>query len=265
MFMPNALHKSLLFVFTWCLFVFTATVADSEPHSLMRGQLLYENHCLACHESQVHIRENHKVHNQDGVYHEVVRWAEEMQLPWRVSEIRDVSGYLYQRYYRGNETQRGDTMSLILTSNAFTQDGPILARYTCTDADLSPELSWSGVPDKAKSLALIVDDPDAPDPKAPRMTWVHWVVYNLPPNSEGLPEDVKQAQLPKGTLEGINDWKRTGYGGPCPPIGRHRYFFKLYALDTTLPDLKHPTKQQLEKAMQGHILEQVELLGTYQK
>jgi Raf kinase inhibitor-like YbhB/YbcL family protein len=194
----------------------------------------------------------------------VIRWAGELHLPWQADEVRDVTGYLYQRYYR-DDPRRGDPMSLTLTSNAFTQDGAIPARYTCTDADRSPALNWSGVPDDAKSLALIVDDPDAPDPQAPRMTWVHWVLYNLPPDSQGLPEAVTAAQLPEGTLEGLNDWKRTGYGGPCPPIGRHRYFFKLYALDKQLPDLKHPTKQQLEQAMRGHILDQIELMGTYQK
>jgi Raf kinase inhibitor-like YbhB/YbcL family protein len=97
------------------------------------------------------------------------------------------------------------------------------------------------------------------------MIWVHWVLYNLPPDSTGLPQAVTPDQLPAGTQEGVNDWKRTGYGGPCPPIGRHRYFFKLYALDEVLPDLKQPTKKQLEAAMQGHILEQTELMGTYQK
>jgi Raf kinase inhibitor-like YbhB/YbcL family protein len=97
------------------------------------------------------------------------------------------------------------------------------------------------------------------------MTWVHWVLYNLPPTTSGLPEGVSSAQLPPGTKEGLNDWKRTGYGGPCPPIGRHRYFFKLYALDTVLPDLGRPTKADVEKAMAGHILEHAELIGTYQK
>jgi Raf kinase inhibitor-like YbhB/YbcL family protein len=126
-------------------------------------------------------------------------------------------------------------------------------------------LAWKQLPAATKSLALIVDDPDAPDPAAPKLTWVHWVVYNIPPHVTGFKEGIKAGELPQGTLEGLNDWKRTGYGGPCPPIGRHRYFHKLYALDTVLPDLKHPTKAQLEKAMQGHILEKFELIGTYQK
>jgi Raf kinase inhibitor-like YbhB/YbcL family protein len=119
------------------------------------------------------------------------------------------------------------------------------------------------VPSGARSLALIVDDPDAPDPKAPKMIYVHWVLYNLPAADGGLAEGA--AQLPAGTGEGISDFRRLGYGGPCPPIGRHRYFFKLYALDTRLPDLRQPTRTRLEEAMQGHVLERTELMGTYQK
>ena len=156
-------------------------------------------------------------------------------------------------------------MSLILTSTAFRHSGEIPSRYTCDDEDISPPLGWSGVPDGAKSLVLIVDDPDAPDPKAPKMTWVHWVLYNIPPTATGLPEAVAAKSLPKGTLEGVNDWKRTGYGGPCPPIGRHRYFHKLYALDTVLSDMNQPTKTKVENAMQGHILSQAEIVGTYQR
>lgn len=150
-----------------------------------------------------------------------------------------------------------------LTSTAFEHEAEIPAKYTCEGDDLSVPLSWSGVPEAAKSLLLIVDDPDAPDPAAPKMTWVHWVLYDLPPDSSGLAEGV--TQLPSGTREGTNDWKRTGYGGPCPPIGRHRYFHKLYALDVTLGDLGAPDKAAVEQAMEGHVLEQVELLGTYQK
>ena len=110
-----------------------------------------------------------------------------------------------------------------------------------------------------------MDDPDAPDPKAPKMTWVHWVLYNLPASASGLPEAVAPSALPSGTKEGKNDWKRTGYGGPCPPIGRHRYLHKLYALDEVLPDLGRPTRAQLLKAMEGHIVGGAELIGTYQK
>ena len=138
-------------------------------------------------------------------------------------------------------------------------------RHTCEGEDVSPELRWSGVPPEARSLVLIVDDPDAPDPAAPRTTWVHWVLYDIPADATGLAEGVAGAALPGGTKQGRNDWKRTGYGGPCPPIGRHRYFHKLYALDTTLDGLDQPTKVDLEAAMEGHILAEAQLLGTYQK
>ena len=150
-----------------------------------------------------------------------------------------------------------------LTSTAFANGGDIPARHTCEGSDAAPPLAWSGVPDRTKSLALIVDDPDAPDPAAPKMTWVHWVLYDIAPNASGLPEGGKP--LPEGTRDGLNDWKRTGYGGPCPPVGRHRYFFKLYALDALLHDLRTPKKADLEKAMQGHVVAQAELIGTYQK
>ena len=150
-----------------------------------------------------------------------------------------------------------------LTSPAFTEGATIPAKYTCEGGDVAPPLAWAGVPTEARSLALIVDDPDAPDPAAPRMTWVHWVLYNLPPQSQGLPEGA--ASLPAGTKPGRSDFGRTGYGGPCPPVGRHRYFHKLYALDTVLPDLREATKAQLELAMKGHVLAQAQLIGTYQK
>jgi Raf kinase inhibitor-like YbhB/YbcL family protein len=153
-------------------------------------------------------------------------------------------------------------MTLTLTSSAFDAGGAIPGNHTCEGSDVSPPLSWSGIPANTRSLALIVDDPDAPDPAAPKRTWVHWVLYNIPPGADGLPLDAKL--LPNGTQEGTNDWQRTGYGGPCPPIGRHRYFHKLYALDVILPDLARPTKTQLEHAMQGHVLAHVELIGTYQ-
>ncbi len=150
-----------------------------------------------------------------------------------------------------------------LTSPDFAAHQEIPQVYTCEGKDRSPALAWSGLPDGTQSLALIVEDPDAPDPQAPKMTWVHWVLYNLPASATGLPEGAPQ--LPAGTLEGKNDWKRTGYGGPCPPIGRHRYLFKLFALDTLLPDLSGPTSAQLGSAMHGHILGETELVGTYQK
>ncbi|HEV8358608.1 MAG TPA: YbhB/YbcL family Raf kinase inhibitor-like protein [Gemmatimonadales bacterium] len=155
--------------------------------------------------------------------------------------------------------------TLAISSPAFEPGAGIPALYTCQGRDISPPLAWTGVPPAAKSLVLIVDDPDAPDPKAPKMTWVHWVLYNLPPTATGLAEGATSSSLPPGTLEGRNDWKRTGYGGPCPPIGRHRYFHKLYALDAMLPDLKQPTKAQVEQAMVGHIVANAVVVGLYQK
>ena len=156
-------------------------------------------------------------------------------------------------------------MALTLTSTAFADGGEIPSRYTCEGDDISPPLAWSGAPDGTKSLVLIVDDPDAPDPAAPQRIWVHWVLYNLPPDSAGLPEAVASDALPAGTEDGLNDWERTGYGGPCPPIGRHRYFHKLYALDTRLEGLSAPTKRDVEAAMAGHVLAEAVLLGTYRK
>jgi hypothetical protein len=156
-------------------------------------------------------------------------------------------------------------MTMEILSPAFAHGAAIPARYTCEGSDTSPPLQWHGVPAGARSLVLIVDDPDAPDPRAPKMTWVHWVLVNLPADLDGLPADVASSGLPAGTLEGTNDWKRTGYGGPCPPIGRHRYFFKLYALDAELGSRGHPTKAQVEAAMKGHVLAHAELLGTYMK
>ncbi len=156
-------------------------------------------------------------------------------------------------------------MTLKLLSTAFKDGGAIPRQYTCQGADISPPLAWSGIPPGTKSLVLIVDDPDAPDPKAPKMIWVHWVIYNLPPSSNGLAEGVAAHALPTGTMVGLNDWKRAAYGGPCPPIGRHRYFHKLYALDTVLTGLTQPAKVDVEAAMQNHILAQAALIGTYEK
>jgi hypothetical protein len=156
-------------------------------------------------------------------------------------------------------------MSLTITSTAFTDGDAIPSRYTCQGDDISPPLEWRDVPETARSLVLIVDDPDAPDPKAPRMTWVHWVLFNLPPDCTGLLEGTTPEDLPPGTGQGVNNWNRTGYGGPCPPIGRHRYFHKLYALDTVLELSGKPNARTLETAMQKHIIGQAELIGTYQK
>jgi Raf kinase inhibitor-like YbhB/YbcL family protein len=154
---------------------------------------------------------------------------------------------------------------MTLSSGAFKPEGRIPARYSCDGSNVSPPLSWSGVPTAAKSLALVVTDPDAPDPKAPKTTWVHWILYDMPADATGLREAIPAKGLPPGTLEGTNDWGRTGYGGPCPPIGRHRYVHTLYALDTVLPDLDKPTRAKLLAAMQGHVLQSAELIGTYQR
>jgi hypothetical protein len=152
-----------------------------------------------------------------------------------------------------------------LKSQSFENKKDMAKKFTCDGEDISPALEWSDIPEETKSFVLIVDDPDAPDPANPKMTWVHWILYNIPAAVSFLPENVKDVDLPEGTLQGLNDWKKTGYGGPCPPIGKHRYFHKLYALDIILPDLTRPTKAKLEKAMEGHILHKAELIGLYQR
>jgi Raf kinase inhibitor-like YbhB/YbcL family protein len=156
-------------------------------------------------------------------------------------------------------------MALILKFRVFVNGAEIPARHTCKGDDVSPPLNWEGVPEAARSLLLIVDDPDAPDPEAPKTVWVHWVLCNIPPDVNSLGEHITSARLPPGVIEGINDWQRLGYGGPCPPIGRHRYFHKLYALDIVLEGLNEPTKAVVEAAMHGHIIAQTELIGTCQK
>jgi Raf kinase inhibitor-like YbhB/YbcL family protein len=155
-------------------------------------------------------------------------------------------------------------MTLTLRSDSFSADGPIPPTYTCEGEDRSPHLAWSGVPEGAQSLALVMDDPDSPDPHTPQRTWVHWVVYDIATTVDEFTEGASGA-LPGTAKEGVNGWSRVGYGGPCPPIGRHRYFFKLYALDTMLPDLDRPTKDDLVEAMQGHILARGQMMGTYEK
>lgn len=165
----------------------------------------------------------------------------------------------------GEAGEGAATAALEVASGSFDPGGEIPREHTCQGDDLSPELHWSGVPEGARSLALIVDDPDAPDPKAPKTTWVHWVLYDIPSDATGLPEGVAAGTLPPGTREGRNGWKHTGYRGPCPPIGRHRYFHRLYALGSELGDLDEPTKDALLAAMQGKVLAQGELVGTYEK
>ncbi len=157
-------------------------------------------------------------------------------------------------------------MSFKISSPDFAEGQSIPLIHTCDGSDLSPALEWENIPAGTKSLALIVDDPDAPDPAAPQRVYVHWILYNIPADATGLAQGVQMANLPAGTCEGLNDWEKTGYGGPCPPIGSHRYFHKLYALDCVLPDLgQEAGKMELEQAMQAHILGQTHLMGRYQR
>ena len=165
--------------------------------------------------------------------------------------------------YAGDDSQPVDGFEL--RSPAFREGAGIPARHTCQGDDVSYALRWSDPPKGTRSFVLIVDDPDAPDPAAPRRTWVHWVLYDIPPEARGLPAGVVADGLPPGTRQGLNDWRRTGYGGPCPPIGRHRYLNKLYALDSALGELAKPDKARIERAMQGHVLAEAVLIGTYQK
>jgi len=146
-------------------------------------------------------------------------------------------------------------MALKLKSSAFKPNGAIPAVHTCDGSGTPPPLDWSDAPAGTKSFALIVDDPDAPDPKAPKRTYVHWVVYDIPASAKALDGQYR---------EGVNDARALGYTGPCPPVGRHRYFFKLYALDSELGDLGRATKADLERAMKGHVLAHAELVGTYE-
>ncbi|HEX9249789.1 MAG TPA: YbhB/YbcL family Raf kinase inhibitor-like protein [Gemmatimonadaceae bacterium] len=156
-------------------------------------------------------------------------------------------------------------LTLKISSSAFQPGGSIPSKYTCQDRDVSPPLAWSGAKSGTKAFALIVDDPDAPDPAKPQRVYVHWVLYNLPATTTALPENASKQGLPKGAVQGKNDWGKAEYGGPCPPIGRHRYFFKLYALDTELTGLSSATKADVERAMKGHVVDSGELIGTYQK
>lgn len=153
-------------------------------------------------------------------------------------------------------------MKIQITSPVFEDGKPIPSKYTCEGEDVSPPLTWTNVPSDAKSLVLISDDPDAPVG-----TWVHWVLYDLPPSTAGLYEGVPRSpELANGAKQGLNDFKRIGYGGPCPPPGKpHRYYFKLYALDIVLGLKAGATKADVEKAMKGHILAQGQLMGTYQR
>jgi len=152
-------------------------------------------------------------------------------------------------------------MSISVTSTAFSEGGKIPVKYTCDGDDISPPLTWEGIPESAKTIALIADDPDAP-----MGIWVHWLRWNMPPDTRMLPEHVsREIHLPDGSVQGMTSFKRPGYGGPCPPGGTHRYYFKLYALDTTLDLPKNAGKEDLVKAMQGHILAEGQLMGRYSR
>ena len=158
---------------------------------------------------------------------------------------------------------RAEIAKMTLSSPAFASGGAISQPYTCRGRDVSPPLQWSHVPALAQSLVLIMDDPDAPDPAHPKMTWVHWVVYDIPPKlSEFKAETgVIAERLAHGGTQGLNDFKKLGYGGPCPPVGTHRYFFKLYALDVKLGLAPGKSKDDIERAMAGHVLDKAELIG----
>lgn len=154
-------------------------------------------------------------------------------------------------------------MKFSITSTAFLSEMEIPKRYTCDGENISPPLSWEGVPDNTKSLVLILDDPDVPDPRNPENIWTHWIIYNIPPSVRGLGEGVDL--FPDEVLFGSNDWRKTEYRGPCPPSGRHRYYFKLYALNTVLPDLNKPKVSKLEDKMMKHVISSAILMGTYEK
>ncbi len=166
---------------------------------------------------------------------------------------------------QGDTVPATPAMTFNLSSPAFAPNGSIPTKYTCEGADISPPLEWSGAPANTKSFALIVEDPDAPDPAKPTRVVSHWVAYNIPASATKLAENASKAGMPPGSAQGSNERGDQAYMGPCPPIGRHRYFFKLFALDTELKGLKNPKKADLEKAIQGHIVGTAELIGNYQK
>lgn len=156
-------------------------------------------------------------------------------------------------------------MPMTISSPTFRHEDPIPERFTCEGADVSPALRWREPPDGTQALALLVEDPDAPDPAAPERIFTHWIIYNLPPDSTGLVENVGIETLPRGARLGQNDFERMRWGGPCPPIGRHRYHFKLYALDSPVPTAHVLTRNGLLDAISGHVLGYAELMGTYEK
>ena len=156
-------------------------------------------------------------------------------------------------------------MTFMLHSPVFLPNEPIPSRYTCEGNDCSPPRACMGEPSPTRSFALIVDDPDAPDPGAPKRTFVHWILYNIPPQVHTLKEGIGEENLPPGTRSALNDWGRPGYGGPCPPVGRHRYYFRLYALAMELADLGAVTRKEFDQEMRGHVLQEAVLMGTYKK
>lgn len=169
-----------------------------------------------------------------------------------------MSVFLLAGYWYAHMEAKKDVQKLSITSSAFEHEGAIPSKYTCDGDDISPELSWSSGPEGTKSFALICDDPDAP-----MGTWVHWVVFNLSSTQTKLAENAPIKNL--GAVEGTNSWDKTGYGGPCPPSGSHRYYFKVYALDTTLDLDAKADKSAVLAAMKGHILAQGELMGRYER
>jgi len=156
-------------------------------------------------------------------------------------------------------------MTFNLSSSVFEASASVPTKYTCEGANISPPLAWSGAPASTRSFALIVEDPDAPDPAKPTRVVSHWVVYDIPASATSLSENASRKGMPAGSAQGRNEGNKQVYMGPCPPIGRHRYFFKLVALDTTLTGLRNPKKADLENAIHGHVVGNAELIGTYQK
>lgn len=154
-------------------------------------------------------------------------------------------------------------MTLVLHSTAFIEGAEIPRGHTCRGDDCSPPLAWTGAPAGTRSFALLVEDPDAPDPAAPKLTWVHWALYDIPADCTRLAAGADDNDLPPGTRRGITNRGDTRYHGPCPPVGTHRYFHRLFALDTTLGDLGHPAAGRLRSAMRGHVLEEASLMGTF--
>lgn len=165
----------------------------------------------------------------------------------------------------GPQVPSGKKAALRITSSAFQSMGSIPKKYTCEGGETSPPLEWDGAPAGTKSFVLIEDDPDAPDPAAPKRVWVHWVVYAIPAGTARLPEGASSSGMSHGVKVGKNDFGKTTYGGPCPPIGKHRYFHRLYALDTTLELSGTPARTDVDAAMKGHVLAEATLVGTYQK